>query len=323
MKKLLFILPLLVFVTPLAFAESSNVGMIYWKQDIVSSNSFAEIYVKDNDMNKKEYPNFADKFTISVWSDSSADALEIQVVETGVYTGIFKGTVYVADSGESTKNRLIAYPGDILYAKYTDTTLPTGGTSDIVSAAVVKISGQNMDEILEKIDPSMRPSTSEDKVPTWIKNNAGWWAEGAIDDDAFVQGIQFLIKEGIITVESQSPAYEVSENYHFAAIMTNPYGMGTNTNIVLMIVDPDLSGTKKISLDKVKVEVNGVQIPISELNPLYANFIDNGSSTGIFLNEFDIERMFNKGDILEFEYFDETHYIDGGTGYSSSTFQIQ
>jgi len=179
------------------------------------------------------------------------------------------------------------------------------------------------ENILNVPPTSQGQGTSSNQIPLWIKNNAGWWAEGAIDDDAFVQGIQFLIKEGIITVESQSPAYEVSENYHFAAIMTNPYGMGTNTNIVLMIVDPDLSGTKKISLDKVKVEVNGVQIPISELNPLYANFIDNGSSTGIFLNEFDIERMFNKGDILEFEYFDETHYIDGGTGYSSSTFQIQ
>ena len=37
-------------------------------------------------------------------------------------------------------------------------------------------------------------------VPTWIKQNAGWWAEGAIDDDAFVQGIQFLIKEGILEI---------------------------------------------------------------------------------------------------------------------------
>ena len=29
------------------------------------------------------------------------------------------------------------------------------------------------------------------EVPSWIKNNAGWWAEGTIDDDSFVQGIQF------------------------------------------------------------------------------------------------------------------------------------
>jgi hypothetical protein len=210
MKKLLFLLPLLFF-TPLAFAESANVGIIYWKQDIVSSNSFAEIYVKDNDMNKKEYPNFADKFMITVWSDSSPDGLEIQVVETGVYTGIFKGTIYVADSGESTKNRLIAYPGEILYAKYTDSTLPTGGASDVVSAAVVKISGENMDKILEKIDPSMRPS-SEDDVPAWVKNNAGWWAEGTISETEFLSGIEFLIKDGIISVPPTTVSAESSDD---------------------------------------------------------------------------------------------------------------
>jgi len=38
------------------------------------------------------------------------------------------------------------------------------------------------------------------EVPSWIKNNAGWWAEGTIDDDSFVQGIQFLIKEGIMSI---------------------------------------------------------------------------------------------------------------------------
>ena len=37
-------------------------------------------------------------------------------------------------------------------------------------------------------------------VPTWIKNNAGWWADGTIDDLSFVQGIQFMIKENIISI---------------------------------------------------------------------------------------------------------------------------
>ena len=37
-------------------------------------------------------------------------------------------------------------------------------------------------------------------VPTWIKNNAGWWADGSIDDDSFVQGIQYLIKEGVLEI---------------------------------------------------------------------------------------------------------------------------
>jgi len=37
-------------------------------------------------------------------------------------------------------------------------------------------------------------------VPLWVKNNAGWWADNKIDDNSFVEGIQFLIREGIITV---------------------------------------------------------------------------------------------------------------------------
>jgi hypothetical protein len=38
------------------------------------------------------------------------------------------------------------------------------------------------------------------KIPDWIKNNAGWWADGLIDDNSFVQGFQFLIKEGMMTI---------------------------------------------------------------------------------------------------------------------------
>ena len=40
------------------------------------------------------------------------------------------------------------------------------------------------------------------EIPDWIKNNAAWWAEGQIDDNSFVQGIQFLIKEGIMKINS-------------------------------------------------------------------------------------------------------------------------
>ena len=105
MNKFSIILPILFIVTPLAFADTTNTGTVYWKQEIISNNSFAQIYVNDDDMNKKEYPNFADKFTIQVWSDTSPDGLEIEVLENGVYSGIFKGTVYIADSGENFKKQ--------------------------------------------------------------------------------------------------------------------------------------------------------------------------------------------------------------------------
>ena len=43
-----------------------------------------------------------------------------------------------------------------------------------------------------------KPVLPKSVIPNWIKSNAGWWADGKIDDDSFVQGIQFLVKEGII-----------------------------------------------------------------------------------------------------------------------------
>ena len=37
-------------------------------------------------------------------------------------------------------------------------------------------------------------------IPKWIKNNARWWADGDIPDSAFVSGLQWLIKNGIMQV---------------------------------------------------------------------------------------------------------------------------
>jgi len=48
------------------------------------------------------------------------------------------------------------------------------------------------------LSDSMR---GEFTVPNWVKNTAGWWASDQIPDSAFLLGIQFLIKEGIIVVE--------------------------------------------------------------------------------------------------------------------------
>ena len=41
---------------------------------------------------------------------------------------------------------------------------------------------------------------SAEEVPSWIKNNAAWWADGTISETEFVTGIQYLIKEGILVV---------------------------------------------------------------------------------------------------------------------------
>ena len=44
-------------------------------------------------------------------------------------------------------------------------------------------------------------SLAQDAMPSWIKNNADWWADDKIDDFTFAQGIGFLIKNKIIQID--------------------------------------------------------------------------------------------------------------------------
>jgi len=49
-------------------------------------------------------------------------------------------------------------------------------------------------DVPETLDNSLGPKF----IPGWIKNTAGWWRDGYVDDNSFVQSIQFLIQEKII-----------------------------------------------------------------------------------------------------------------------------
>ena len=69
---------------------------------------------------------------------------------------------------------------------------------------------RHSDEILYMIksfslDPNTQKqaqptTTSVITIPDWIKVNASWWSSDQIPDSAFLQGIQFLIKEGIMVI---------------------------------------------------------------------------------------------------------------------------
>ena len=41
---------------------------------------------------------------------------------------------------------------------------------------------------------------SSPQIPPWIKTNAGWWADGMIDDDTFVSALQYLIAQGVLQI---------------------------------------------------------------------------------------------------------------------------
>jgi hypothetical protein len=95
---------------------------------------------------------------------------------------------------------------------------------------VVFSSGQDIDKTLQGIGSSTfvlgastvdsnqnnakEPSTTNDSttIPAWIKNNAEWWAADQIDDNSFVQGIQFLIQKDILKIPPTSQGTSPGSN---------------------------------------------------------------------------------------------------------------
>ena len=52
---------------------------------------------------------------------------------------------------------------------------------------------------------------NEVSIPEWIRNNASWWAAGQIDDNTFIQGIEYLIRNNVIVVSQISQENAASE----------------------------------------------------------------------------------------------------------------
>ncbi|MGI0004528.1 MAG: hypothetical protein ACREAX_04440, partial [Candidatus Nitrosotenuis sp.] len=51
-----------------------------------------------------------------------------------------------------------------------------------------------------KIPQTENSAGTGQKIPNWIKANASWWADDKIGNSEFVNGIQYLIQNGIIRV---------------------------------------------------------------------------------------------------------------------------
>ena len=57
--------------------------------------------------------------------------------------------------------------------------------------------------------PDFLKMMEKNTIPSWIKNNAGWWADNKINDNDFISGIEYLIENKIIKVST----YVNKENF--------------------------------------------------------------------------------------------------------------
>jgi len=59
---------------------------------------------------------------------------------------------------------------------------------------------------------STPPPSNEISIPDWVRNNAGWWSDGAITDNDFASGLEFMIKENIIRVPTTTGEPPIPKN---------------------------------------------------------------------------------------------------------------
>ena len=56
---------------------------------------------------------------------------------------------------------------------------------------------------------AVRPDAAQppipSQIPEWVKSSTALWTEGSIDDGAFIQAIQFLVRQGIIDIPQTDP----------------------------------------------------------------------------------------------------------------------
>ena len=79
-------------------------------------------------------------------------------------------------------------------------------TNEQVGPTIIRF--ENIDNSGMETEFAFAVSTTQSSktitIPKWVKNNAAWWSEGQIDDKTFAQGIEFMMKEGIIVVPATS-----------------------------------------------------------------------------------------------------------------------
>jgi hypothetical protein len=156
-----------------------------------------EIDWKINFYNKYNDMEILDQVNYDIWVVDEDDSILYSYAES-----VNKEKLY-SDFGQVDHRLPVEHSGLVRYAIFVHGL----GPEDNVNG---EKSGYSIIEIEVEENPLLKKTNADTTetipsvIPAWIKNNAGWWADGSINDEAFIQGIGFLIKEGTISVESTS-----------------------------------------------------------------------------------------------------------------------
>ncbi|MEJ2260425.1 MAG: hypothetical protein P8X83_02025 [Nitrosopumilaceae archaeon] len=127
-----------------------NIGDAQFSEDNFLLDKPALVRVVDPDLNLN--PEGLDQIPIEVSSDSDAAGIEVTAIETSESSGVFVATITFTQNQASSGNRLLAFPGDEIFAKYNDHTLPkpysTSDNLEIITLAKVSSFTPHLERIV-------------------------------------------------------------------------------------------------------------------------------------------------------------------------------
>ncbi|KAG2472719.1 MAG: conserved exported protein of unknown function [Nitrosopumilales archaeon] len=181
---------------------SWNIGEIIFSEPVYLVGESAKIRVIDPDMNLN--PETVDRILVEVLSDSDVAGILVDAIESEDDSGLFEALISFTQNSVSSGNRLFAIPGDSIYAKYEDNTLPSPYSiqdeldiqakskieSDIPCLQRISIEDVFVADSFGK--PMLEPTVNEQiHIAGMIKNNQNY-------DQTFVFIIQVKDQEGTV-----------------------------------------------------------------------------------------------------------------------------
>ena len=127
---------------------------------------------------------------------------------------------------------------------------------------------------------TMTSFATAEGVPAWVKNNAGWWADGIISDGEFINGIQHLIKTGVISVSSQpevneTPKKVTTDDSELAALEAE---LEKCSKIVKAYPRLNCERAAKHQIESYKIKTNGEAYQVGPLTYYWAGLGSEGNS---------------------------------------------
>ena len=87
------------------------------------------------------------------------------------------------------------------FIEYLKVTLSDARIASIVEnerTGILGLAKDDFEQTKTTVAPELQPKDIKSKVPPWVRNNAGWYAEGLITEEDFVVGLKWMINNGVI-----------------------------------------------------------------------------------------------------------------------------